>query len=228
MRAASPVDASSEFVLARLRALARPEAVAGMARFGMNPEGRLGISVPVLRAIARSLGRHHALAQALWDSGVPEAQIVAALVAEPARFTIGEMNHWTQGMRAWDTCDQACINAFAPSPLAWGRVPVWAQRQGEFQRRAAFALLAALAVHDKKADDEAFVSCLPLIEAAADDERNFVRKAVNWALRQIGKRNASLLGEAVRCAERLRLRPSKAARWIAADALREWRAHQAR
>lgn len=219
---------SPEPVLARLRALARPEAVAGMARFGMNPEGRLGISVPVLRATARSLGRQHALALALWDSGVPEAQILAALVAEPARFTISEMNHWAQGMQAWDTCDQACINAFAPSPLAWGRVPVWAQRQGEFQRRAAFALLAGLAVHDKRAADEAFVACLPLIETAADDERNFVRKAVNWALRQIGKRNDHLLGEAVRCAERLRQRPSKAARWIAADALRELLARRAR
>ena len=218
----TPLSAAA--VLAHLRTLARPEAVAGMARFGMNPEGRLGISVPVLRATARSVGRHHELAQELWDTGVPEAQIVAALVAEPARFTVGQMNHWTQGMHAWDTCDQACINAFAPCPLAWGRVPVWAHRQGEFQRRAAFALLAALAVHDKRADDDAFVACLPLIEAAADDERNFVRKAVNWALRQIGKRNAALLGEAVQCAERLRRQPSKAARWIAADALREWRA----
>ncbi|MBK7613758.1 MAG: DNA alkylation repair protein [Vitreoscilla sp.] len=217
---------SPEAVLAHLRTLARPEAATGMARFGMNPEGRLGISVPVLRATARSLGRQHALALALWDSGVPEAQIVAALVAEPARFTVTEMNHWIKDMHAWDTCDQACTNAFAPSPLAWGRVPVWALRQGEFQRRAAFALLAALAVHDKQANDEAFVACLPLIEAAADDERNFVRKAVNWALRQIGKRNDNLLGEAVLCAERLRQRPSKAARWIAADALREWRARE--
>jgi 3-methyladenine DNA glycosylase AlkD len=213
-------------VLAQLRALARPDAVAGMARFGMNPEGRLGISVPVLRATARGLGRDHVLALSLWDSGVPEAQIVAALVAEPARFTVAQMNHWVTRMRAWDTCDQACTNAFAPSPLAWGRVPVWAGRRPEFEKRAAFALLAALAVHDKRAGDEAFVACLPLIEAAADDERNFVRKAVNWALRQIGKRNGALLGEAVLCAERLRLRPSKAARWIAADALREWRGRQ--
>lgn len=213
-------------VLAHLRTLARPDAVAGMARFGMNPEGRLGISVPVLRATARGLGRHHELAQALWDSGVPEAQIVAALVAEPARFTVAQMNHWVTRMHAWDTCDQACTNAFAPSPLAWGRVPVWAGRQAEFEKRAAFALLAALAVHDKRAADEAFVACLPLIEVAADDERNFVRKAVNWALRQIGKRNEALLGEAVLCAERLRQRPSKAARWIAADALREWHGRQ--
>lgn len=218
--------ATADAVLAHLRTLARPDAVAGMARFGMNPEGRLGISVPVLRAAARGLGRDHALAQALWDSGVPEAQIVAALVAEPARFTVAQMNHWVAGMHAWDTCDQACTNAFAPSPLAWGRVPVWARRQAEFEKRAAFALLAALAVHDKQAADEAFVACLPLIEAAADDERNFVRKAVNWALRQIGKRNDALLGEAVLCAERLRQRSSKAARWIAADALREWRARQ--
>lgn len=218
---------SADAVIAQLRGLARPEAVAGMARFGMNPEGRLGISVPVLQATARGLGRNHELAQALWDSGVPEAQIVATRVAEPGRFTVAQMNQWVTRMRAWDTCDQACTNAFAPSPLAWGRVPVWARRQAEFEKRAAFALLAALAVHDKRAADDAFLGCLPLVEAAADDERNFVRKAVNWALRQIGKRNDTLLGEAVRCAERLRQRPSKAARWIASDALREWRARQA-
>lgn len=221
-----PETAAASAVLAHLRTLARPEAVAGMARFGMNPEGRLGIPVPVLRATARTLGRQHALALALWDNGVPEAQIVAALVAEPERFTVGQMNHWVQGLRAWDTCDQACTNAFARSPLAWGRVPVWAGRSAEFEKRAAFALLAALAVHDKRADDAAFVACLPLIEAAADDDRNFVRKAVNWALRQIGKRNQALLGEAMLCAERLQRQPSGSARWIAADALREWRRRQ--
>jgi 3-methyladenine DNA glycosylase AlkD len=135
------------------------------------------------------------------------------------------MNTWVASLGAWDTCDQACVNAFARSPLAWGRVPVWAARQAEFERRAGFALLAALAVHDKTADDERFIEALPLIEQQAHDERNFVKKAVNWALRQIGKRNTTLLPQAIACAERVAAQPSRSARWIAADALRELRAH---
>jgi len=210
-------------VLGRLHAQARPEQLDGMARFGMTRAHRLGISVPVLRRMAKDIGRDHALAQALWDTAIPDAQILAAYVAESARFTATQMDQWTRGMTAWDTCDQACSNAFAHSPLAWGRVPVWAAREPEYQRRAAFALMAALAVHDKAAADAPFLALLPLIEAAADDDRNFVKKAVNWALRQIGKRNAVLLPAAIDCAERLRERPSRAARWIAADALRELR-----
>ncbi|HJV69939.1 DNA alkylation repair protein [Ideonella sp.] len=210
-------------VLDRLRAQARPEVLAGMAHFGMNTAHRLGWGIPALRQLGREIGRDHALALQLAASGVPDAQILAAYVAEPARFTVAQMNTWVASLAAWDTCDQACSNAFALSPLAWGRVPVWAARRGEFERRAAFALIAALTVHDKSAPDERFLAFLPLIEQAADDERNFVRKAVNWALRQIGKRNAVLRTHAIACAEKLRTRHSRAARWIAADALRELR-----
>jgi 3-methyladenine DNA glycosylase AlkD len=209
--------------LARLRAQARPEVLAGMARFGMNPDRRLGLSVPSLRQLGREIGRDHALALALADTGIPDAQILAAYVAEPAKFTVAQMNHWVARLDAWDTCDQACGNAFVRSPLAWDRVPAWAARRGEFERRAAFSLIAALSVHDKRAEDARFIALLPLIEQAADDERNFVKKAVNWALRQLGKRNAALCAEATACAERLRQQASPAARWIAADALREWR-----
>jgi 3-methyladenine DNA glycosylase AlkD len=212
-----------EETLARLRAQARPEVLASMARFGMNPDRRLGLSVPALRRLGREIGRDHALALALVDTGIPDAQILAAYVAEPAEFSVAQMDHWVARLDAWDSCDQACSNAFARSPLAWGRVPVWAGRAGEFERRAAFALIAALAVHDKAAKDEQLVAFLPLIEAAADDERNFVKKAVNWALRQIGKRNPALRAEAIACAESLRERGSRAARWVAADALRELR-----
>jgi 3-methyladenine DNA glycosylase AlkD len=214
--------------LARLRAQARPEVLQGMARFGMNPESRLGLSVPSLRQLGREIGRDHALAMALVDTGIPDAQILAAYVAEPSQFTVGQMDHWVTRLGAWDTCDQACGNAFVRSPLAWDRVPAWAARREEFERRAAFALIAALAVHDKRAEDARFIAFLPLIEQAADDERNFVKKAVNWALRQIGKRNAALCAEATACAERLRGHPSPAARWIAADALREWRSRASR
>ena len=205
-----------------LRAEARPDELAGMARFGMNVvQPRLGVSVPTLRRLGKQLGRDHALALALWDSGIADAQILASLVAEPARFTSREMDHWAKTMQSWDTCDQACSNAFAASPLAWRKVATWAAKRDEFVRRAAFALLAALAVHDKAAEDTAFIATLPLIENSATDERNFVKKAVNWALRNIGKRNAALNAEAIACAQRLRTLDSRAARWVAADALRE-------
>jgi 3-methyladenine DNA glycosylase AlkD len=214
--------------LALLQQHARPEALEGMARFGMNPARRLGLAVPTLRELGREIGRDHALALALVDTGIPDAQILAAYVAEPAKFTAKQMDHWVSRLDAWDTCDQACGNAFVRSPLAWDRVPAWAAGAGEFERRAAFSLIAALAVHDKRAADERFIALLPLIEQAAGDERNFVKKAVNWALRQIGKRNATLCAEAPACAGRLREQPSPAARWIAADALREWRGRQGR
>lgn len=214
---------SLDEALALLRAQARPEALEGMARFAIDGEGRLGLSMPMLRQLAKQIGRQHELAIALAASGIPDAQILASLVVEPARLTVDEMDTWVASLGAWDTCDQACINAFARSPLAWGRVPVWAAREPEFERRAGFALMAALAVHDKQADDARFIELLPLIEQQAGDERNFVKKAVNWALRQIGKRNETLCAHAIASAERVREQPSRAARWIAADALRELR-----
>lgn len=194
-----------------------------MARFGLVGDTRLGLTVPALRAMAKELGTDHALALALWDSAIPDAQILAALLADPALLSVSSMNHWVHGMRAWDVCDQACLNAFRRSPLALARIPVWARSEAEFTKRAAFSLLAVLAVHDKKRNDADFVGLLPLIAAAADDERNYVKKSVNWALRQIGKRSKVLLPEAIQLAEQLHERPEKAARWIAADALRELR-----
>jgi 3-methyladenine DNA glycosylase AlkD len=204
-----------------LRAQARPEALGAMAGFGLTGAARLGLAVPSLRALGKQLGPDHALALALWDTAIPDAQILASLVAVPAQLTVSEMNHWTQGMQSWDVCDQACLNAFRRSNLAWARIPVWARSADEFVKRAAFSLLAVLAVHDKKRADADFSAMLALIDAAADDERNFVKKAVNWALRQTGKRSKALLPQAIAMAERLRERPEKAARWIAADALRE-------
>jgi len=208
--------------LTLLRAEARPAELAGMARFGMNvDQPRLGVSVPTLRHLGKKIGRDHTLALALWDSGIADAQILAGLLADPAQFSSREMDHWAKTMQSWDTCDQACNNAFATSPLAWRKVAAWAARRDEFVRRAAFALLASLAVHDKAASDETFIATLPLIEAAATDERNFVKKAVNWALRNIGKRNPALHAHATACAQRLRAIDSRAARWVATDALRE-------
>jgi 3-methyladenine DNA glycosylase AlkD len=209
--------------LALLHQNARPAELAGMARFGIVGDQRLGLSVPAMRGIARTLGRDHALAQALWDTAIPDARIVASMVADPAQLTARQMDAWVKGFAAWDVCDQTCLNAFCKSPLAWRKVQAWATRKDEFVRRAAFALLATLAVHDKAADDDAFVAALALVEAAADDDRNFVKKAVNWALRNIGKRNRALRQAAIAAALRIQQQGSKSARWIAADALRELR-----
>lgn len=207
--------------LAALRAEARPDQLDAMARFGLTGEGRLGLAVPTLRALAREFRRDHALALALWDTGIPDAQILAGMVAEPQELTVAQMDHWVTGMRAWDVCDQACLNAFVKSPLAWEAIPRWAAREPEFEKRAGFALLAVAAVHQKQRDDADFVARLPLIEAAADDDRNFVKKAVNWALRQIGKRSAALREPALTVADRLCSHRDKAARWIGTDARRE-------
>jgi len=207
--------------LALLKKNARPAELAGMARFGINPEHRLGLSMPAMRRAAKTLGHDHALALALWDTGIPDARIVAGMVAEPTRLTSRQMDAWAKSFRSWDVCDQVCGSAFLASPLAWRKVPVWAARRDEFVRRAAFALLATLAVHDKGADDDRFVATLPLVEAAAGDERNYVKKAVNWALRNIGKRNPALNAAAIAAARRIQLQASRSARWIAADALRE-------
>lgn len=207
--------------LAALRAHARPEQLDGMARFGLTGEGRLGLAVPVLRMLAREFRRDHELALALWDTGIPDAQILAGMVAEPARLTVEQMDHWVAGLRAWDVCDQACLNAFVKSPLGWDAIPRWTAREPEFEKRAGFALLAVAAVHQKQRPDADFLARLALVEAAADDERNFVKKAVNWALRQIGKRSDGLREPALAVAQRLCERDSKSARWIGSDARRE-------
>jgi 3-methyladenine DNA glycosylase AlkD len=207
--------------LSLLQDNARPGELAGMARFGIVGDGRLGLSMPTMRQIAKKWGHDHPLALALWNTGIPDARIVAGMVANPAQLTSRQMDAWAKGFESWDVCDQVCGSAFLASPLAWKKVEDWAPRGEEFVRRAAFSLLATLAVHDKQAGDAQFIRALPLLEAAACDERNFVKKSVNWALRNIGKRNPALHAEAVAAALRIQQQGSKPARWIAADALRE-------
>lgn len=207
--------------LARLHAAARPDQLDALARFGQTGDGRLGVAVPTLRALARDLGRDHDLALALWDTAIPDAQMLASMVAEPARLTVAQMDRWVSDLQAWDVCDQACVNAFVKSPLAWDAIPRWAEREAEFEKRAGFALLAVAAVHQKSRPDADFIARLPLIDAAAGDDRNFVKKAVNWALRQIGKRSAGLSEPALTLAEKLCERPERSARWIGSDARRE-------
>jgi 3-methyladenine DNA glycosylase AlkD len=202
---------------------ARPQELTGMARFGIVGKNRLGLSVPAMRAIARTLGRDHTLALALWETGIPDARIVGSMVADPKLLTSRQMDSWVKGFASWDVCDQTCLNAFSKSPLAWRKVAVWAQRKDEFVRRAAFALLATLAVHDKQAPDQDFITALALVEDSSGDDRNFVKKAVNWALRNIGKRNTALRSAAIESALRIQQQGGRSGRWIAADALRELR-----
>jgi len=219
--AAGPATSRLDAALELLHRAARPAELAGLARFGISGERRLGLSVPDMRRIAKILGKDHDLALALWDTGIPDARIVAGMVADPAQLTSRQMDRWVKNLDSWDVCDQVCGSAFLAAPHAWKKVAAWAGRREEYVRRAAFALLATLAVHDRASGDERFIEALARVEAAADDDRNFVRKAVNWALRNIGKRNAVLNAASLACAQRIRQRGTRAARWIAADALRE-------
>jgi 3-methyladenine DNA glycosylase AlkD len=208
-------------VLASLLSKANPDQLPGMARYGIAVAGRLGASVPDMRQLAKETGRDHRLALALWGTGIAEARIVASMVGDPAELTEEQMEDWVKGIDSWDMCDQVCMNLFDKAPLAWKKVHDWSLREEEFVKRAAFALIACLAWHDKRADDQRFVDLLPVIMRGATDDRNFVKKAVNWALRNIGKRNPALNRAAIGAAREMAKLDSKAARWIAADAIRE-------
>jgi 3-methyladenine DNA glycosylase AlkD len=213
--------ASVNDVLGKLRSKAQPEQLKGMARYGMTIENRLGVSVPDMRKLAKELGRDHKLALSLWKAGVAEARILAGMVGDPDKLTEEQMEEWVKGIDSWDVCDQVCMNLFEKNQLAWKKIIDWSGREEEFVKRTAFSLIACLAWHDKKASDEKFIELLPVITRAATDERNFVKKAVNWALRNIGKRNLNLNKAAISAARRIQRLDSKAARWIAADAIRE-------
>jgi len=225
---AAPVRLSrSAEILRELRALANPAALEGMARYGIDTSSALGLSVPTIRAIAKRVGKDQVLAEELWNSGGREARILASMVADPRAIKRSTMDRWVRDLSSWDVCDACCCDLFDRTPFVWQKIPKWAAAgsgaKGEYIRRAAFSTLAGAAVHDKATQDQRFLDGLVLVERYAFDDRNFVRKAVNWALRNIGKRNARLLRAAVACAQRVRAQDSKAARWIAADALREFR-----
>jgi 3-methyladenine DNA glycosylase AlkD len=213
--------ASVEEVLKKLKAKARPDNVEGMARYGMVAERRLGVSVPDMRKISKELGKDHELALALWKTGTPEAMIVAAMIDEPEKLTEKQMEDWVKDINSWDVCDQVCMNLFEKTPLAWQKILDWSEREEEFVKRTAFALIACLAWHSKETEDDQFIKLLPVMKRGATDERNFVKKAVNWALRNIGKRNIRLNKAAIKLAKEIQKMDSRAARWIAADAIRE-------
>ncbi|MFX0068797.1 MAG: DNA alkylation repair protein [Candidatus Hodarchaeota archaeon] len=212
---------SVEEVLKKLKAKARPDQLEGMARYGMVAEKRLGVSVPDMRKIAKEVGKDHNLALELWKTGVAEGRIVAAMIDEPEKVTEDQMEDWVKDINSWDICDQVCMNLFEKTSLVWRKILDWSEREEEFVKRTAFALIACLAWHDKKAQDERFIALFPVIKQGSTDDRNFVKKAVNWALRNIGKRNLSLNTAAIRTAKEIHQIDSKAARWIASDAIKE-------
>lgn len=215
---------SCEAILKRLRALANPRNVAGMARFGISSRHEvLGVPTPALQRIARELGPSHELARELWESGVLEARCVATLIDDPMLVTEEQMERWAKDFDNWAVCDNCCGRLFDKTPFAYRKVGEWSRREEEYVRRAAFSLTAALAVHDRQAADSKFVAFLRIIKQGSTDDRNFVKKAVNWALRQIGKRNKALNKAAIKAAQEIRQIDSPSARWIAADALRELR-----
>ena len=217
---------SYEQVMAELHSMADPSNLEGQARFGIDISGSLGISMSRLRPLARRIGKDHRLALALWDSGVREARILATLVDDPREVTEEQMESWAAAFNSWEVVDAACCNLFDRTPYRYSKAVEWAGREEEFVKRAGFAVMAGIAVHDREAANSALAALLPVIEREACDRRNFVRKAVNWALRQIGKRNLALNEAAIEAAQRIARLECKGAGWVASDALRELRSPQ--
>jgi len=210
-----------EEILKKLISMSNPEAVKGMARYGINPKNNLGVSIYKLRPIAKEIGRDHDLALNLWDSGIHDARLLACFIEDPAKVTGEQMDSWAKDFDSWDVCDQACTSLFDLTPLAWTKIFEWAKRDEEFVKRAAFSIIAGLAVHDKKASDKEFEQFSTLIKKHSVDERNYVKKAVNWALRNVGKRNLVLNKQMIKLSKEIQKIDSKSAKWIANDAIRE-------
>jgi len=208
-------------VIKILKQAAHPEYLAGMSRYGIKTEHAFGIKLPDIRAIGKKIGKNHTLALELWATGYHEARFLAAFIDNPKEVTEKQMEAWVRDFDSWDICDQTCGYLFDRTPFAFSKIVQWSSAGEEFVKRAAFALMAALAVHAKKIPDNEFLIFLPIIEREAGDDRNFVKKAVNWALRQIGKRSKFLHEEALKTAYRIKEQPSRSAKWIAADAIRE-------
>jgi 3-methyladenine DNA glycosylase AlkD len=208
-------------IIKLLKSKASKRNVEGMARFGINTKNALGISVYVLRDMAKKIGKSHILAKKLWSSGIHEARLLAGFIGEAEKLTEKEIEQWVKDFDSWDICDQVCSNLFDKTDMAWNKAVEWTKREEEFVRRAGFVMMAVLSVHDKKSKDRDFKKFFPLIEKYSTDERNFVKKAVNWSLRQIGKRSFYLNKEAVKLAKDIGKIEARSAKWIAQDALRE-------
>jgi len=213
-------------VIAELKSMGNPKAAAGMARYGIKADRALGVSIPGLQRLAKKIGKNRKLAEDLWSSAIHEARILACMIDDPQQITAEVLERLVNEFDSWDLCDQCCNRLFSKTPFARQKALAWANRPEEFVKRAGFVLMAVLAVHDKKAADRQFEPFFEQIKKAAIDERNFVKKAVNWALRQIGKRNICLNKKAIAVAEEIQHLESRAARWVASDALRELRSEK--
>jgi 3-methyladenine DNA glycosylase AlkD len=219
--AAPPLDQQVRSAVTWLKRHSTKATRDGMARFGVPSDHALGVSMADMKVLGKRLGTSHALAAALWDTGIYEARMVTSFVDDPALVTSAQMDRWCRDFDNWGICDTVCFHLFDRTPYAWQKVAKWSNSREEFVKRGAFALLASLALHDKTADTALFLDSLPLIERAADDERNFVKKGVSWALRAVGRRNPELNAASVTLARRLASSPHAAQRWVGKDALRE-------
>jgi 3-methyladenine DNA glycosylase AlkD len=208
-------------VISKLKSMSNKKNVEGMARFGINPKNNLGISIYKLRPLAKEIGKNHELSLKLWNSKIHDARLLAVFVDDPKKVTEYQMELWAKDFDSWDVCDQACTSLFDKTPFAWKKVYDWVNRDEEFVKRAAFSIIAGLSVHDKKSPNENFEKLFELIIRGSTDDRNYVKKAVNWALRNIGKRNISLNKKAIKVAKQIKNIDSKIAKWIANDAIRE-------
>lgn len=204
-----------------LKSKANAKNVDGMARFGINKKGTLGVAIPELRKLAKKIGKDHKLALGLWESGIHEAKILAGYIADPKLITEEQFEKWVNDFDSWDVCDQVCSSVFDKTKFAYTKVFELSKRKEDFVKRTAFTLIACLAVHDKQAINSKFIQFLPIIKRESVDERNFVKKAVNWALRQVGKRNRVLNKKSIKVAEEIQKINSKSAKWIANNALAE-------
>jgi len=217
----APLAARVRAALAELRSLGTQRDLENLSRFGITAKSALGVSLANVQKLAKALGRDHELARALWDTGCYEARLLTAFVAEPGSVTPAEMDRWCKDFDNWAVCDTLCFHLFDRVPYAWDKIRKWSRQEPEFVKRAAFALMASIAGHDKHAGDEVFLEGLLLVEAAANDERNFVKKAVSWALRRIGRRNRALHRSAVAMSTRLMKSEHATERWIGRDAHKE-------
>jgi 3-methyladenine DNA glycosylase AlkD len=195
----------------------------GMQRFGIRFENAYGVNIPVLRKLAKEYKPNHELALELWETKIHELMLLAIFIDDYKRVTLKQMEKWVKDFASWDICDQCCSNLFDKTPYAFDKIFEWTKSKEEFIKRAGFVLMATMSVHNKKLDDEVFLEFFPLLKREAYDDRNFVRKAVNWAIRQIGKRSKFLFEEAIKLAEEIAKQESKSAKWIASDALREFK-----
>ncbi len=216
-----PLQGQPQAVLAALKRLASKKVRDGMARYAIPSDNALGVPMNKMQQVARQFGKSHELAIALWETGIYEARTVAAYVDEPERVTPAQMDRWCRDFDSWAVVDTICFVLFDRTPHALGKIDRWAGMKGEFQKRAAFALLACVALHNKSAADDDFLRCLPLIEEAAADDRNFVKKGVSWALRAVGRRNLELNAACVTLCKRLLTSPAPSAQWLGRTARKE-------